>query len=263
MTAVLSPPEQVIGRKLGDVNAVATKHDCSPRHIYRLADAGRLPAPLKTIQPQRMLPRRPANEVHRMQSTPHKTTDNRGESQNAGAVAASAYPVKRKDPLTTAVNGSSKSGRKDLNLRLPGPKPSSDDSEPPTVQGFTPTPSAACTGACTSMPENDNAGHHDESEGTDRDDPLAKLAATLLALSPADCERLAAILTSQEWGRATRALHDGSPPVAEMRALRLSIERSLLCACATQAAQVDAFRAPGVGSPGNRHRARSRAARPC
>jgi excisionase family DNA binding protein len=46
MTAVVTP-EKSLGRKLGDVNAVAEKCDCSPRHIYRLADSGRMPAPVR------------------------------------------------------------------------------------------------------------------------------------------------------------------------------------------------------------------------
>ncbi len=33
--------------KLLDVNAVATLLDCSPRHVYRLSDAGRMPRPVK------------------------------------------------------------------------------------------------------------------------------------------------------------------------------------------------------------------------
>ena len=37
----------VTGRRLGDVLAVAAKLDCSPRHVRRLADAGRLPQPRK------------------------------------------------------------------------------------------------------------------------------------------------------------------------------------------------------------------------
>ena len=36
-------PERATGRKLGDVRAVAEKLDCSPRHVYRMADAGRMP----------------------------------------------------------------------------------------------------------------------------------------------------------------------------------------------------------------------------
>jgi hypothetical protein len=40
-------PERATGRKLGDVRAVAEKLDCSPRHVYRLADAGRMSPPLR------------------------------------------------------------------------------------------------------------------------------------------------------------------------------------------------------------------------
>ena len=40
-------PERATGRKLGDVRAVAEKLDCSPRHVYRMADAGRMPSPLR------------------------------------------------------------------------------------------------------------------------------------------------------------------------------------------------------------------------
>jgi len=38
--------EGFVGRKLGDVQVVANKLDCSTRHVYRLADAGRMPPPL-------------------------------------------------------------------------------------------------------------------------------------------------------------------------------------------------------------------------
>ena len=37
---IATMPERVAGRKLGDVRAVAEKLDCSPRHVYRMADAG-------------------------------------------------------------------------------------------------------------------------------------------------------------------------------------------------------------------------------
>ncbi|MBU4400489.1 MAG: hypothetical protein KKE86_14285, partial [Planctomycetes bacterium] len=40
-------PDRATGRKLGDVRAVAAKLDCSTRHVYRLADAGRMPSPLR------------------------------------------------------------------------------------------------------------------------------------------------------------------------------------------------------------------------
>lgn len=33
--------------KLLDVQAVAKLLDCSPRHVYRLSDAGRMPAPIR------------------------------------------------------------------------------------------------------------------------------------------------------------------------------------------------------------------------
>jgi excisionase family DNA binding protein len=46
MTAVFTP-EKVAGRRLGDVKAVAEKLDCSQRHVYRMADGGRMPAPLR------------------------------------------------------------------------------------------------------------------------------------------------------------------------------------------------------------------------
>jgi hypothetical protein len=84
-------------------------------------------------------------------------------------------------------------------------------------KGLTPTPSPVCTRVCTSEPENANAGRvpsgcdadqGDEGEGTDRKpadqgDPLAKLAAALLtlSLSPADRERLAALLTREDDGQ--------------------------------------------------------------
>jgi len=34
-------------KSLGDVNAVATIYDCSQRHVYRMADSGRIPRPIK------------------------------------------------------------------------------------------------------------------------------------------------------------------------------------------------------------------------
>ena len=45
MKATTLPPE--VGAKLGDVQAIAAKLGCSPRHVYRMADAGRMPAPVK------------------------------------------------------------------------------------------------------------------------------------------------------------------------------------------------------------------------
>jgi excisionase family DNA binding protein len=49
-TSTLTPPATaapVRDAALLDVQAVAALLDCSARHVYRLADAGRMPAPLK------------------------------------------------------------------------------------------------------------------------------------------------------------------------------------------------------------------------
>ena len=67
-------------------------------------------------------------------------------------------------------------------LQTQGHPDASEDSK-----GLTSTPPAACTSACTSEAETDNAGNLDA-------DPLTKLAAALLTLSPADRARLAAML---------------------------------------------------------------------
>jgi len=94
----------------------------------------------------------------------------------------------------------------------------SSDSPAPSVdsKALAPTPSPVCTGVCTSEAENANArvpsGYLDadqgsEGEGIDQggapSGSLAKLAAALLTLSPADRARLAAMLNGrQAEGRA-------------------------------------------------------------
>lgn len=45
MTAIQSPMDA--SAKLLNVQAVAALLDCSARHVYRLSDAGRMPAPVK------------------------------------------------------------------------------------------------------------------------------------------------------------------------------------------------------------------------
>ena len=45
MSAVLTPADA--SAKLLDVRAVADLLGCSPRHVYRLSDAGRMPSPVK------------------------------------------------------------------------------------------------------------------------------------------------------------------------------------------------------------------------
>ncbi|HEV3258706.1 MAG TPA: helix-turn-helix domain-containing protein [Gemmataceae bacterium] len=45
-SSTATAPEPAAAQLL-DVRAVAEVLNCSPRHIYRLADAGRMPAPIK------------------------------------------------------------------------------------------------------------------------------------------------------------------------------------------------------------------------
>lgn len=45
MSATLSPAAP--SPQLLDVDAVAALLGCSPRHVYRLSDAGRMPAPVR------------------------------------------------------------------------------------------------------------------------------------------------------------------------------------------------------------------------
>ena len=47
MTATTLPPASAAPPALLDVRAVAALLDCSPRHIYRLSDADRMPAPVR------------------------------------------------------------------------------------------------------------------------------------------------------------------------------------------------------------------------
>jgi hypothetical protein len=71
-----------------------------------------------------------------------------------------------------------------------------------TSKGLTPTPSAACTRACTNKPETANAGTADAEQGNEAEridpaDPLAVIAAVLAGLSPADRGRLAKMLSGK------------------------------------------------------------------
>ena len=96
-------------------------------------------------------------------------------------------------------------------MRDSNPRPSrckrdGTPSQDATRQDVTSTPSAACTAACNGNAKNSNAdaleaGHQDQGEGTDagtldahQGDPLAKLAAAIAGLTPADRERLAGML---------------------------------------------------------------------
>ena len=65
-------------------------------------------------------------------------------------------------------------------------------------KGLASTPAAACTSACTSDAETGRAGGLNAKAYADQEDPLTKLAAALLTLSPADRQRLAAMLAGQQ-----------------------------------------------------------------
>jgi excisionase family DNA binding protein len=47
MPTTTAPPADTPAAQLLDVRAVAALLDCSPRHVYRLADAGRMPPPVR------------------------------------------------------------------------------------------------------------------------------------------------------------------------------------------------------------------------
>jgi excisionase family DNA binding protein len=47
LTASIIPPDLAALPALLDVRAVAAMLNCSPRHVYRLADACRMPAPVR------------------------------------------------------------------------------------------------------------------------------------------------------------------------------------------------------------------------
>jgi excisionase family DNA binding protein len=47
MPTSTAPAPEPSAAQLLDVRAVAALLDCSPRHVYRLSDAGRMPAPVR------------------------------------------------------------------------------------------------------------------------------------------------------------------------------------------------------------------------
>jgi excisionase family DNA binding protein len=47
VTTAIVPPDPAALPALLDVRAVAALLACSPRHVYRLADAGRMPQPVR------------------------------------------------------------------------------------------------------------------------------------------------------------------------------------------------------------------------
>jgi excisionase family DNA binding protein len=47
VTPPTAPPDPAVLPALMDVQAVAQLLNCSPRHIYRLSDSGRMPRPVR------------------------------------------------------------------------------------------------------------------------------------------------------------------------------------------------------------------------
>ena len=93
--------------------------------------------------------------------------------------------AKRKNPLTIAVNGSDEWALRVSNPRPLGCDTSGDTSQDPTNSTVTPTPSGACTTACTNSPKTTNA--------TDLD----ALAAELMKLPKEERARLLAKLLGE------------------------------------------------------------------
>ncbi len=130
------------------------------------------------------------------ESIPVNTDPKRRDASDKPSVAVSACEVVRKEPSSTADNGLSEWAMTDSNRRRPRCKRAGSDSEPVQDNGLTPTPSDACTTACTSDAEN---VHGDDSDA-DQGDTLSKLADALANLSPEDRAKLAAMLNTPDEG---------------------------------------------------------------
>jgi hypothetical protein len=109
------------------------------------------------------------------------TTDGQADKSNV-ATAVSADEVKRKDPLTIAVNGSDEWALRGSNPRPHGCDTESVPTDPQADQSVAPPPSGACTSACT------------QSEETAKDADVHALAVELVKLPKEQRERLLASL---------------------------------------------------------------------
>ena len=120
---------------------------------------------------------------------------------NPGPAAWGPLPV-----LSYPVSGAGEDRTRDLlNAIQVSSRPNA-----PSLQVVTSIESNACTAACTSESETDHGDHPTSSTPTvarlscnsnqkvDESDPVAAIAAALLALSPADRARLAAMLQPQQ-----------------------------------------------------------------
>ena len=128
-------------------------------------------------------------------------------------------PSQRKGPLTNAVIGLHKRGRRDSNPQPLDRQTTDAELQTLDIQHVASPSPPVCTRVCTSKPENANDGLPkaaspnvlpvvEVADGNTQDqvdrgehradgaDPLAKLAADLLTLSPAERERLAAMLSA-------------------------------------------------------------------
>ncbi len=120
--------------------------------------------------------------------------DNRGQEQSIpvlpfacsrqDAVAASGCPVNGKGSLSFADKEPDESGRRIRTADLLSPRQDAGPSEPQEKRANARDPSTRCTTGCTSEAK------------TEQTDPVATIAAALLALSADDRARLAAILAS-------------------------------------------------------------------
>jgi len=106
-------------RATGTENANAENIDASTLqpNVTPIAKGGSRLSPLAPMLAPTL------GKTRTLQSILDKVASEAGKSRAGDAVAASAYPVKRKDPLTTVVNGSSEWAMADSNCRPPGCKP--------------------------------------------------------------------------------------------------------------------------------------------
>ncbi len=140
--------------------------------------------------------------------------------------------MSKKQPADNGVNGLRKVEPTGIEPATSWMQTSESPAASEGSKALTPTPSAACTAACTSEPENANASapeatspdtppqaadtlitdqgsqaavvsHRGQGEGTSQGDLLTKLAAALLTLSPADRAELSKLLTEHQSKQGT------------------------------------------------------------
>jgi hypothetical protein len=112
------------------------------------------------------------------------------DGQASKKSAESGDSVTTKNPLTIPVNGCTEWALRGSNPRPHGCDTASPPTDPQAEQSVTPTPSAACTTACTSEPKN--------AHGIDLD----RLAAELMKLPKDERARLLAKLLAKGEGEA-------------------------------------------------------------